>query len=68
MASDKAIYGAFSRAGYGRYPPRYKPPLLPEQQKQRLDFVNEWGDQLRGKEHMVVYSDETSIRVGESRG
>ena len=68
MASPGAINSAFSRAGYGRYPPRYKPPLSPEQKLQRIQFAIEWVEKLRGKEHMVVYCDETSIRVGESRG
>ncbi|KAF6227886.1 hypothetical protein HO133_007614 [Letharia lupina] len=36
MASATAINAAFSRAGYGRYPPRYKPPLSPEQKQKRL--------------------------------
>ena len=68
MASAAAINGAFKRAGYGRYPPRYKPPLTREQKLERLQFAIEWLEKLRGKEHMVVHSDETSIRVGESRG
>ena len=68
MASAKAINGAFSRAGYGRYPPRYKPPLSPEQKNRRLEFVTEWLPIIEGKEHMVVHSDETSVRVGEARG
>ena len=68
MASTGAIHAAFSRAGYGRYPPRYKPPLSPEQKLKRLQFAIEWLEKLRGKEHMIVHSDETSIRVGETRG
>ena len=68
MACPTTIYKAFSRAGYGRYPPRYKPPLSPEQKLKRVQFANEWLEKLRGKEHMIIHSDETSIRVGESRG
>ena len=68
MASVGAIHAAFTKTGYGRYPPRYKPPLSPEQKLQRIQFAIEWVEKLRGKEHMVVYYDETSIRVGESRG
>lgn len=68
MASATAINAAFKKEGYGRHPPRYKPPLSPEQKLERLQFAVEWLEKLRGKEHMVVHSDETSIRVGESRG
>ena len=68
MASAIAIYSAFSRAGYGRYPPRHKPLLSPDMKKERLNFVTEWEPKLQGKEHMIVYTDETSVRVGESRG
>lgn len=42
MASATAIYSAFSRAGYSRYPPRHKPLLSPEMKKERLEFVTEW--------------------------
>lgn len=67
-ASPSAINSCFERAGYGRYPPRYKPPLSPEQKLQRLNFTIEWLEKLEGKEHMVVHCDETSVRVGETRG
>ena len=49
-------------------PPGHKPPLTPEMKKERLDFVTEWQPRLEGKEHMIVHTDETSVRVGESRG
>lgn len=68
MASATAIHSAFSRAGYGRYPPRHKPLLSPEMKKERLEFVTEWEPKLQGKEHMIVHTDETSVRVDESRG
>lgn len=68
MASATAIYSAFSRAGYSRYPPRHKPLLSSEMKKERLEFVTEWELKLQGKEHMIVHTDETSVRVGESRG
>ena len=68
MASPTAINAAFSRAGHGRYPPRYKPSLSLEQKQKRLQYAIDWLETLRGKEHMVVHSDETSIRVGETRG
>ena len=68
IASATAIYSAFSRAGYGRYPPRHKPLLSPGMKKERLNFVTEWESKLQGKEHMIVYTDETLVRVGESRG
>ena len=68
MASASAIYSAFKRGGYGRHPPHYKPPLTKEMKETRLGFVTKWESKLKGKEHMVVHTDETSVRVGESRG
>ena len=68
MASAGAINSAFLRAGYGRYPPRHKPLLSAEMKKERLQFVTEWEPKLKGKEHLIIYTDETSVRVGESRG
>lgn len=68
MASATAINAAFIRAGYGRHPPRYKPLLSPEMMKERLDFVQEWESILQGKEHLIIHTDETSVRVGESWG
>lgn len=67
-ASATSINKAFTSAGYGRHTPQYKPPLSPEQKTRRLDFANERLEKIRGKEHMVVFSDETAVRVGESRG
>lgn len=66
--SISAINSAFYRNGYGRYPPLYKPLLKPEQQRKRLKFCNEWKDILKGKEHMIVFCDETTIRVRDHRG
>ena len=54
--------------GYGRYPPRFKPPLSPEMKAQRLGFSVKWLEKLRGKEHIIVYIDETAVRVRETRG
>ena len=68
MASAGAINSAFLRAGYGRHPPRHKPLLSPEMKKEHFRFVTEWESKLDGKEHLIIYTDETSIRVGESRG
>ena len=42
MASATAINSAFERAGYGRYPPYYKPLLLKEMKQERLGSVTEW--------------------------
>ena len=67
-ASPSAINSAFHRAGYGRYPPRYKPQLNTQQKNQRLNFCTEWVDKLRGKEHQIVFCDEMTIRAGERRG
>ena len=68
MAYITAVNTAFVRAEYGRYPPRHKSPLSPQMKAERLGFVTEWEPKLRGKEHMIVHTDETSVRVGESRG
>lgn len=67
-ASLAAINSAFHRAGYGRYPPRYKPQLNMQQKKQRLEFCEDWVEELRGKEHQIVFCDEMTIRAGERRG
>ena len=32
--------------------------------QERLDFAIEWGPKLEGKEHLIVHTDETSVRVG----
>lgn len=39
-----------------------------EQKLDRLNFAIEWLEKLEGKEHMIIYCDETLVRVGESRG
>ena len=39
MASALVVNFAFTRAGYSRYLPRYKSPLILEIKKERLDFV-----------------------------
>lgn len=67
-ASASSINNAFARAGYSRYPPKYKPPLTPEQKLQRLNFAIEWLEKLESKYDRIIYTDETSVRVGESRG
>ena len=51
-----------------RRAPRYKPPLTLEQRHERLNFAIKYLEELEGKEHMVVYCDETAVRVGEVRG
>lgn len=68
VASTTAINNAFYRAGYRRCHPKRKPPLNAEQKEKRYEFVQEWIPKLRGKEHMIVYVDDTAVRVGESRG
>ena len=68
MISATVINAAFKREGYDRYSPRYKPSLSSKQKLERLQFAIEWLEKLRGKEHMVIHSDETFIRVGETRG
>ena len=68
LAKSSTIDNCFIMHGYGRYPPRFQPPLSPEMKTQRLEFSEEWLEKLRGKEHMIVYTDETAVCVGESRG
>ena len=34
----------------------------------RLQFCMEWHPKLQGKEPMIIFYDETTIRVGEDRG
>ena len=68
MASASTVNSAFTRAEYSRYLPRYKSPLILEIKKERLDFVTEWQSKLKGKEHIIIYIDKISVRVGESRG
>ena len=67
-ASTTTVNDVFYRNGYRRRPPKFKPSLTPEQKLERLDFAIEWLEKLEGKEHMVVYCDETAVRVGELRG
>ena len=67
-ASAKAINNAFIRAGFGRHKKRYKPPLIPEQRQNRRIFCEEWLDVLKGKEHLIIYCDETPVKVGDTRG
>ena len=68
FAKISIINNCFFRHGYGRYPPRFKPPLSPEMKAQYLRFSEEWLEKLRGKEHQVIYTDEISVRVRETRG
>ena len=65
---SSTIDNYFIMHGYGRYPPRFKPPLSPEMKTQRLEFSKEWLEKLRGKKHMILYTDETAVRVRKSRG
>ena len=62
------INNCFRLFGYGRYPPRYKPSLSPEMKAKRQGFCEEWLEKLRGKEHMIMYTDETAVRIEETRG
>ena len=66
--STTAIHNAFVRNGYGRHSPLYKPPLNAQQRRRRLEFCEKWQDELRGREHMVIYCDKTTIRIGDNRG
>ena len=68
LAKASTINSCFFFHSYGRYPPRFKPPLSPEMKAQRLGFCMEWLEKLRGKEYLIVYTDETAVRIGESRG
>ena len=68
QAHHTAINNAFIRAGYERYPSRHKPQLSSEIKKERYTFAKEWLPKLKGKEHMIMYTNKTSVRVEESRG
>jgi len=65
MASAAAIVNAFNRAGYGRYPPKHKPPLTLQMKINHLNFIIEWLKKLRGKEDQISYTDKTVICVNE---
>ena len=67
IALTGANCSAVKRAGYGRYLPKYKPPLS-EQKLARPELPLELGGKFRGEEQIMVHSDEISMRVGESRG
>ena len=61
---------AFYEAGYGQYSPRSKPNLTLEIRQKRcrwcLDHAYYWGFVLGWD--LVIYSDETSVKLGENRG
>ncbi|KAI9652344.1 MAG: hypothetical protein M1829_001667 [Trizodia sp. TS-e1964] len=66
-ASETAIRHAFELLGYGRYKPNYKPYLTPEMKQKRLKRClarSHWKEEWK----IVVWTDETVIRVGEHKG
>ena len=65
--SADAINNAFKRNGFRRYPKHHKPPLS-EEAKKRTQFVSDWKDKLKGKEHLIMYCDKTPMKVGEEQG
>ena len=67
-ASMTAIRHALELSGYGRYPPRYKPPLTDAQKRGRLEFCIEMLEKDSDWWRKVVWTHETPIRVGAHRG
>ena len=68
QASITVINNAFKIAGYGRHPPRYKPPLNDVQKKRRLQFCIEMLEKDPDWWKKVVWTDETPAKVGQKRG
>ncbi len=69
VASRKTIVKAFEEAGYGRYAPRSKPNLTVEMKEKRCAWCLDkwyWGFILEWDR--VIYTDETSVKLGENRG
>ena len=68
-ASRTIVERTFHEAGYGRYSPRSKPNLTLEMHQKRcrwyLDYAY-WGFILGWD--LVIYTDETSVKLGENRG
>ncbi len=70
IASRPTIEKAFKEAGYGRYSPRQKPYLTVAMKTKRLDWCRdkEFWDVMPGQGWgRVIYTDETSVRLGELR-
>ena len=67
-ASYTAIAHAFEIAGYIRRPPRYKPALSLEQKQKRLEFCVAMLEKDPDWWRMIVWTDETPIKVGAHRG
>ncbi len=70
IASRPTIEKAFKEAGYGRYSPRQKPYLTVIMKTKRLDWCRdkEFWDVISGQGWgRVIYTDETSVKLGELR-
>ncbi len=68
-ASRTTVERAFTEAGYGRYSPRSKPHLTLEIREKRCRWCLDhayWGFILGWD--LVIYTDETSVKLGENRG
>ena len=68
IASPRTLKLAFASHGYGRHKRHFKPLLTPENKKVRLAYCEDWIPLLKGKEHLIIYCDETIISIGEKRG
>ena len=66
--SVHGIRHAFESQGYGRFPPRYKPPLTNQQKLNRLRFAIEYLEKEEAFWNKVAWTDETPIKVGQIRG
>jgi len=70
LASRSTIERAFKEAGYGRYSPRQKPYLTVAMKTKRLDWCRDkefWDVISRQGWGRVIYTDETSVKLGELR-
>ena len=64
--SPRTIRRALDESGlFGRIA-RFSPPLKPQHQRQRMSFAQGYGDWSEEKWDTVLWSDETSIRLGVS--
>lgn len=68
ICSPSGINHTFSLRGYGRHPPTYRPAMNKEQKRKRKIFSDKALGILEGQYHLVIYTDETIVRVGERRG
>ena len=62
---------AFHETGYNHYSSQFKPSLTPEMKERHLAWCKEWKDwnmSLQNGWGKVIFSDKTSVRLGENWG